>query len=67
MADNEWVRRWAALQLAQEGTQSIAASTLFCEVVSEIGRLRAALRGVQSCSTCEACRGAATRALQGSI
>lgn len=33
----------------------------------EIDRLQTALRGVQSCSTCEACRGAATRALRGSI
>lgn len=31
----------------------------------EIERLRTALTGVQSCSTCEACRGAATLALGG--
>lgn len=31
----------------------------------EIERLRSALRGIQSCSTCEACRGAATLALGG--
>lgn len=31
----------------------------------EIERLQAAMRGIQSCSTCEACRGAATLALDG--
>lgn len=34
-------------------------------LIEEIERLRTALRGVQSCSTCEACRGAATLALGG--
>lgn len=34
-------------------------------LIEEIQRLRTALRGVQSCSTCEACRGAATLALGG--
>lgn len=32
----------------------------------ELTAARTALRGIQSCSTCEACRGAATRALGGS-
>lgn len=33
----------------------------------EIERLQTALRGIQSCSTCEACRGAATLALGGGV
>jgi hypothetical protein len=37
----------------------------FGEEVDWINRLETALRGVQSCSTCEACRGAATLALGG--
>lgn len=32
-------------------------------LAQEVTRLRTALRGIQSCSTCEACRGAATLAL----
>lgn len=33
----------------------------------EIERLRTALRGIQSCGTCEACRNAATLALKGNV
>lgn len=35
------------------------------EAADEIERLQTALRGIASCSTCEACRGAATMALGG--
>lgn len=36
----EWMDRWAALQLANESTQGIAASTLVCELVAENERLK---------------------------
>ena len=32
-------------------------------LAQEVERLRTALRGIQSCSTCEVCRGVATRVL----
>lgn len=34
-------------------------------LIEEIHRLRTTLTGIQSCATCEVCRGAATRALGG--
>jgi hypothetical protein len=39
--------------------------TLADFAITRIERLRTALRGIQSCSTCERCRGAATLALGG--
>lgn len=38
---------------------------IFKQALGMIHRLQTALRGIQSCSTCEACRGTATRALGG--
>lgn len=46
-------------EVVEEGAVTI------CMLLAEIERLHTALRGVQSCSTCEACRGAATLALGG--
>jgi hypothetical protein len=43
----------------------VRASRLIVQQIDEIERLRTALRGIQSCSACEACRGAADRALGG--
>lgn len=40
---------------------------IFKQALGMIHRLQTALRGIQSCSTCEACRGAATRALAGGV
>jgi hypothetical protein len=34
-------------------------------LIEQVERLQTTLRGVQSCGTCEACRGAATQALSG--
>ena len=50
----EWMRRWTDLQLAQESTQSIAATTLVCELVAEVERLSragepAAERALRNC------------------
>lgn len=44
----EWMARWAALQLANESTQSIAASTLCCELVAENARLSKQLADTQT-------------------
>lgn len=44
----DWMRRWSALQQAQESTQSIAASTLVCELVAEIERLKSQVEQVST-------------------
>lgn len=42
---------------------SIRVAGRYVDLQDEVTRLRAALTGISTCSTCEACRGAATRAL----
>lgn len=38
-SSGDWMTRWSALQLANESTQSIAATALFCEVVAALRAL----------------------------
>lgn len=68
MTDPVPSKEWTLLAEGREYAEhlkgtNIPGYTVVEDLTNEIERLRNALRGIQSCSTCEACRGAATMAL----
>lgn len=62
---NQWgvTESFKTLEQVTEGSSAAVGAMSFLR--THIKRLETALSGIQSCSTCERCRGAATRALNG--
>ena len=60
------LRDWPRPEKPSLSAAMIGTSDLCKEAADEIGRLRLALTGIATCSTCDVCRAAALRTLDGS-